>query len=329
MTDTINWGILATSGIAEVFTEDLKLLPDARVTAVASRSGERARAFAEKHGIPNAHGSWYDLAADDDVDIIYIANTHDGHYAAARHCLENGKAVLCEKPFTVNLAQATELIDLARSRNLFLMEAMWMRHNPAIRRLHQAVTDGLIGEVTSVNATFGLAGGFGPEHRLRNPDLAGGALLDLGVYPLALSQLILGKPATIQASATLTPEGVDATTGMVLGHDGGAIATLACSITSDMPIVASVNGTGGHVTLPAPFFRPTRYLVGRGGGENEPEVIDVPHDGTGYVHQAVEAMRCLRAGLIESPIVPWRSTLDIMATMDEIRARIGVRYPGE
>lgn len=329
MTDTIGWGILATGGIAATFTEDLKRLPDAHVAAVGSRSPETARAFAERFDIPAAHGTWDDLIADPHVDIVYVANTHNAHYEAAKRCLEGGKAVLCEKAFTVNHAQAKTLVDLAAERGLFLMEAMWMRLNPAIRHMRKALTDGLIGDVTTLNATFGLGGPFPPGHRLRDPNQAGGALLDLGVYPISLAQLILGRPASIQATGSLTPEGVDATAGLVLGYDSGAVATLACSITSDMPIVASVNGTTGHVTLPAPFFRPSRYLLGRGGGEAEPEIVEVPHDGLGYVHQAIEAMRCLREGLTESPLVPWQSTLDVMAVMDEARSQLGVKYPGE
>lgn len=329
MTDTIGWGILATGGIAATFTEDLALLPDARVAAVGSRTPERARAFADRFDIPHAHGDWDGLVADDTVDIVYVANTHNGHYEAAKRCLEGGKAVLCEKPFTVNRAQAAELVDLARQRNLFLMEAMWMRCNPAIRQLRQAVADGLIGEVTSLNATFGLGGPFAPDHRLRDPHQAGGALLDLGVYPISLAHLMLGRPASVQATADLTAEGVDATTGILLGYDSGVVATLACSITSDMPITASVNGTTGHVGLPAPFFRPARYFVGRGGGEAEPDIVEVPHDGIGYVHQAIEAMRCLREGLTESPLVTWQDTLDVMAILDDVRSRIGVGYPGE
>ncbi|MGY0235713.1 Gfo/Idh/MocA family protein [Longispora urticae] len=327
MSSKIRWGILATGGIAATFTEDLLTLPDAEVVAVGSRSVESARAFADRYGIPRAHGTWADLAADPDVDIIYVATPHHAHREATALCLEAGKPVLCEKAFTLNEPDARYLVDLAGKRGLFLMEAMWMRCNPAILKLAELVADGAIGDVRTVQADFGLAGPFPADGRMRDPNLGGGALLDLGVYPIAFAQLLLGAPDSVAAHALLTPEGVDANTGMLFGYDSGANATLTCSITSDTAARAYVAGPGGRFELPPVFFRPDHFTLHREGAE--PEEFRVPYHGNGMAHEAVEAMRCLREGLTESPLVPWRSTLDVMATMDEIRRQIGVRYPGE
>lgn len=325
MTDTIRWGILATGGIASAFTKDLKLAPGAEVVAVGSRTEESAKAFAEAHDIPRAHGSWAELAADPDVDIVYVANTHNAHHAAAEVCLKAGKAVLCEKPLTLNTAQAQSLVDLAGERGLFFMEAMWMRTVPAILKMNELIADGAIGPVRSVHADFGLGGPFDPEHRLRNPDLAGGGLLDLGVYPVSFAHMILGAPETVQVSGWKTPEGVDAMAGLVLGYER-AIALLSCGIEASSPCIASVGGPLGHIEVSHPFFRPGALRLTRGG---EVEDFTVAYEGHGMVHEAVEAMRCMRAGLTESPLVPWRATLEVMGVLDEARRRLGVVYDGE
>jgi len=326
MTDKIRWGILATGGIAATFTRDLATLPDAEVAAVGSRSIESATRFADQFGIPRAYGSWAELAADDSIDVVYVATPHNAHHEAAKLCLDAGKAVLCEKAFTVNLAQARELVELARTNSVFLMEAMWMRTIPAIRRMTELIADGAIGEVRVVSASFGLMGPFDADHRLRSPDLAGGALLDLGVYPVSLAQLVLGPPRSITATARLTPEGVDETTGILLDHDGGAMANLSCSISAGAPMTALISGSTGWIDLGEPFFRPKSLIVNR---RDSVETFDVPHTAQGMVHEAVEVMRCLRDGELESPLVPWQASLDVMATLDEVRRQIGVVYPGE
>ncbi|MBB2909884.1 putative dehydrogenase [Streptosporangium becharense] len=323
----IKWGILATGGIAATFTEDLKRLPDAEVVAVGSRTAESARAFADRHGIPRAHGSWAELAADPEVDIVYVANTQNAHYDAVRTCLEAGKAVLCEKAFTLNRAEAAKLVDLARERGLFLMEAMWMRCIPAIRKIMELVEGGAVGPVNTVHADFGISVEVGPGHRLRSPELGGGSLLDLGVYPISFAYLVLGVPDRIQSWARLTPEGVDDNTGVLLGYDRGAVALLSCGLATHSPVTASISGPLGRIELPHLFFRPDTFTLHR--TEGEPETFHVPYEGSGMLHEAVEAMRCLREGLVESPLVPWEATLDVMGVMDEIRAQVGVRFPGE
>jgi predicted dehydrogenase len=326
MTDQpIRWGILGTGGIARKFAEDLPKVAGAELAAVGSRSKDTAEAFAGKHGFARAHGSWAELAADPDVDVVYVATPHVAHQAATMACLEGGKAVLCEKPFTLDLASSAALVAEARQRELFLMEAMWMRCNPAIRAMQQLIADGAIGEVTAVHADFALAGPYAPEHRLRNLALGGGALLDLGIYPINLAHIVLGAPATVQSWGRLSPEGVDENTGMLLGYSSGAVAALTCGIIGASRNAATVTGRTGRIELPPGFHRPETLTIFR--ADAETEVLRFPVDGWGYHAEATEVQRCLRAGELESPLVPHSATLEIMGILDTVRAELGVIYP--
>ncbi len=320
----VRWGILGTGGIAGTFANDLPLVPGAELAAVGSRTPAAAATFAERHGIPRAHGSWADLAADPEIDVIYVVTPHAFHLDAALTCLAGGKAVLCEKPMTLDRATSAQLVEEARSRNLFLMEAMWMRCNPAVRRITDLIADGAIGEVTAVHADFGLQGPFDATHRLRDPELGGGALLDLGVYPLNLAHLILGKPADVQSWARLTPEGVDDNTGMLLGYDSGAVAALTCSLVGETRNAASITGTLGRIDLPQGFFVPRSFVLNRAGAD--PEEVAFSFEGSGYQYEAAEVQRCLNEGRLESPLMPHATTLEMMGLMDEIRAQLGVSY---
>ncbi|MDF3145524.1 MULTISPECIES: Gfo/Idh/MocA family oxidoreductase [unclassified Streptomyces] len=344
---SVRWGILATGGIAAAFTADLITAsksgsaagPDAEVVAVASRSQSSADAFAERFGIPRAYGDWDALAQDGDIDVVYVATPHSAHRTAAGLCLEAGHNVLCEKAFTLNAREAEELVALAKARGSFLMEAMWMYCNPLVRRLKALVDDGAIGEVRHVQADFGLAGHLLPEarngtlppsHRLRDPAQGGGALLDLGVYPVSFAQLLLGEPSDVAARAVLSAEGVDLQTGALLSWDGGALASLHCSIVGGTATAASVTGSGGRIDVPNGFFFPDRFVLHRDGRDPEEFTAD-PADGPrgSLRHEAAEVMRALRAGETESPLVPLDGTLAVMRTLDAIRDRVGVRYPGE
>ncbi|GAA3996566.1 Gfo/Idh/MocA family oxidoreductase [Streptomyces plumbiresistens] len=326
----MRWGILATGGIAAAFTADLVDLPDAEVVAVASRTEASAKAFADRFGIPRAYGGWEALAQDEDIDVVYVATPHSAHRAAAGLCLTAGRNVLCEKAFTLNAREAEELVALARERGSFLMEAMWMYCNPLIRRLVDLVRDGAIGEVRTVHADFGLAGPFPPSHRLRDPAQGGGALLDLGVYPVSFAHLLLGEPSDIAARATLSEEGVDLQTGALLSWDSGAIASVHCSLVGGTATTASVTGTLGRIDIPYGFFHTDRFVLHRDGREPQEFTAD-PADGPrgSLRHEAREVMRALRAGETESPLVPLDGTLAVMRTLDAIRERVGVRYPGE
>ncbi|MFZ3594247.1 Gfo/Idh/MocA family protein [Streptomyces sp. BH104] len=330
MAERVRWGILATGGIAASFTADLLDLPDAEVVAVASRKETSAKAFAERFGIERAYGDWASLAADEDVDVVYVATPHAAHREAAGLCLEAGRAVLCEKAFTLNAREAAELVTLARSRGVFLMEAMWMYCHPLVRRMKALIDDGAIGEVRTVQADFGLAGPFPATHRLRDPAQGGGALLDLGVYPVSFAQLLLGEPSGVTASAQLSDEGVDLQTGMLLSWDGGARALLHCAINAGTGVTASVTGSAGRIDVPDGFFHPERFVLHRDGREPE-EFVAAPEDGPrdSMRHEAIEVTRRIRAGDTESPLVPLDGSLAVMRTLDAVRERVGVRYPGE
>ncbi|WP_329116509.1 Gfo/Idh/MocA family protein [Streptomyces sp. NBC_01465] len=324
----IRWGVLATGGIAAAFTADLLAMEGAEVVAVGSRSDASAEAFAERFKIPRAYGSWAGLAGDQEVDVVYVATPHSAHREAAGLCLEAGRAVLCEKAFTLNLREAEELVEIARARQTFLMEGMWTYCNPLIRRMVGLVRDGAIGEVRTVQADFGLAGSFGPEHRLRDPAQGGGALLDLGVYPVSFAHLLLGEPDAVQAHALLSDEGVDLNTGMLLGWSGsGASALLSCSVTGDSPRTASVTGSKGRIEFPRGFFYPEQFVLHRDG--HDPEEFTTEGEPQGFAYEAAEVMRCLRAGETESPLVPLDGSLAVMRTLDAVRDRIGVRYPAD
>jgi predicted dehydrogenase len=320
----VRWGIVGPGGIAAQFAHDLPLVPGAELAAVASRSADKAAAFAERHGFARSYGSYAELAADPDVDVVYVATPHAQHLDAALLCMEGGKGVLVEKPITLDMPGAAQLVQASHANNVFLMEAMWMRLNPAIRKIAELIEAGEIGWVSSIHADFGLQGPFPPEHRLRNPKLGGGALLDLGVYPLSLAHLIMGAPASVQAWAHLTPEGVDENTGILLGWEPGAIAALTCSINGESRNAASITGTEGRIEIPPGFFVPREFTLHRAG--REPERYEFPFDGNGYQFEAAEVQRCFLAGELESPLMPHATTLEVMGLLDTIRDEIGVAY---
>jgi predicted dehydrogenase len=314
----IRWGILGTGGIARVFTEDLIRLRDHIVAAVGSRSEATARAFASTYGIGRAHGSYEELAADDDVDVIYVATPHSGHFAAARLCLLAGRAVLVEKPFTTTAGQAEELAALAAEQRLFAMEAMWTRFNPVIRQINDLVTGGTIGRIISVQADFTIAPAYEPAHRLWNPDLAGGALLDLGIYPIALGSMLLGTPEEIRALTSPALTGVDANTAIIARYPHGAVGLYHCGLWADSPATATITGTDGRITIDPPFFRPRSFTIHL--PDAEPEHRSTALDGHGYTYQAAEVARCLHAGLTQSPLMPLAETIAITRTLEYARA---------
>jgi predicted dehydrogenase len=322
---TIKWGILGTGTIARVFTEDLLRLPGHEVLAVGSRTPESAKAFAGRYEIARSYGSYAELAADGEVDVVYVATPHNGHYPAAMSCLEAGRGVLVEKPFTVTAAESERLVTLARERGLFAMEAMWTRFNPLIRRLRGLVADGAIGEVKAVYADFAENFPYDPAHRLWSTETAGGALLDLGIYPVSFAWMLLGAPQTVQATSAAAPNGVDANTGILLGYPSGAVALLHCGLVARSPQTATVLGTTGRIEVAAPFFRPGAMTLHRAGAE--PETFTHEVEGHGYGYQAEEVARCLRAGERESPLMPLDESVAIMGTLDTVAARLGTGVP--
>jgi predicted dehydrogenase len=325
MSEPIRWGILATGRIASDFTQDLALIPDAKAVAVASRSAEPAQRFADEHGLDRAHASWQALAEDPDVDVVYVGTPHNAHYAATKMMLEAGKPVLCEKPFTVSAAAARDLFEIADRNGVFLAEAMWMRVNPTLLRAVELVDQGAIGAIRLIQADFGIRAPEDDGHRLRNPELAGGALLDLGVYPVSFADVFLGTPSHIHAQATLTNLGVDETTGMLFGYGSGSQAALMCSIAASSPIVGTIIGETGYITLDSSFYKSQRLTLRPHGGE--PVVEDHPYDGNGLRFQAIEVGSCLRDGKTASDLLTPAGTMSVMETMDRVRELIGVTYP--
>jgi len=323
MTD-IRWGILGTGNIARQFSEGLKALPDAQIAAVGSRSAAKAEDFGTQFNAPRRHGSYEALAADPEVDIIYVATPHSLHCENALLCLNHGKAVLCEKPFMINAAQAREVIAAARSRGIFLMEAMWSRFFPLIDRVQTLIAEGAIGDLVFLQADFGFRADFNPASRIFNPELGGGALLDVGVYPISLASLLFGTPDSVSGWAQLGQSGVDEAVGIVLGYGAGRAALIATTVRANTAQEALLTGTKGRLKIHAPWWRPSSMTLSVGGKD---EVINVPFESNGYQYEAAEAMRCLREGKTESNRMPLDETLSILETMDTLRRQWGLRYP--
>ena len=321
------WGIIGLGSIARKFAEGLKSVPGAELAAVGSRSQEKADKFGDEFGAARRHGSYEALAADPDVDAVYVASPHSKHKEDALLCLGAGKAVLCEKPFTINAAEAAEVIRAARERNVFLMEAMWTRFTPVMGKVRDLVKEGAIGEVRMVQADFGFRAGFNPQSRLFNPDLGGGALLDVGVYCLSFASMLLGTPEQITGVAHLGETQVDESAAMLLRYPQGEIAVLAAAVRLNTPHAATVLGTAGKIRVHPPFWIPKTLTLSRDGKDDE--TIELPYAGNGYNYEAQEVQRCVGQGLTESPTLPLGETLAIMQTMDTLRAQWGVKYPME
>jgi len=328
----VRWGILATGKIAGSFARDLALLPECELAAVGARRQESADAFAAEHGAAAAYGDYRALVEDPAVDIVYVATPHALHREHVELAFEAGKPVLCEKAFTLDAPDAEHLVALAREKNLFLMEAMWMRCNPLVRRLQQLFATGALGEVRQVRADLGFVVDKPPTDRLLDPALGGGALLDMGVYPLTFASLFLGEPSTLAATAALSEVGADLNLAMSLGYDSGAVASLTSTMTAWSPRTGSIATDRGRIDLPAPFHHPTSVtwtsMTGDPDfdGPSEPQEIRQELLGTGLSHEALEVVRCLRNGETESPLVPLDDTVALMRQMDRLRDQIGVHY---
>lgn len=321
-----NWGIIGPGRIAHKFTEGLKELSNARLLAVASRVQERADAFAGKYGIERSYEGYNLLANDPDIDIVYIATPHTEHYSNTLMCLEQGKAVLCEKPMAINTWEVKSMAETAKKHASFLMEALWTRFLPSTLKVQELLEKNVIGDVQMMKADFGFVGNKDPEWRLFNKTLGGGALLDVGIYPLFLSRLILGNPSELKAFATIGTTGVDDSCSVIMKFPEAQLAEIYASIVTDTETVATIYGTKGKIVLNRRFFAPTNIDVIYHNGKNEH--IDVPSIGNGYNYEAQEVMRCIDQRLTESPMMPLRLTLDIMNMMDDVRNECGLVYKG-
>ena len=326
MQDAMNWGILGTGSIAKKFATGLTTLDDAKLVAVGSRAQETADAFGEEFDVPHRHASYEALANDADVDAIYVATPHAFHKTNSILCLEAGKAVLCEKPFAINAGEAAEMVDVARDRGVFLMEAMWTRFSPVMCKVRELLAEGAIGEPRMLAADFGFRAGVNPTARLFNPELGGGALLDVGVYCVSLASMVFGGPPTKIASlATLGETGVDEQSAFILAHEHGELAVLYTAVRTQTAHQARMMGTEGSLTVPQ-FWHPQEATVSAGGEE---QLIEAPFEGNGYNYEAAEVMECLRAGRTESDVMPLDETLTVMQTLDAIRDQWGLKYPME
>ena len=327
MSRVIRWGILGTGRIARDFAEGLRAAPDAVLAAVGSRSIEGATPFARDFDVPLAIGSYEELVASPEIDIVYIATPHSMHAANTMLALRAGKAVLCEKPFAMNRREAGEMVALARARKLFLMEAMWTRFMPSLAQVQRIVASGEIGSVTQVHADFGFVATQDPAHRVNDPLLGGGALLDLGIYPLSIACALLGRVETVQAQAIMGETGFDLTTAFTMRHASGALSVCSCSLRARGPGELVVSGTLGSVRMHRMFHMTESVTVDLLDGTTRS--IATPWLGNGYTHEAIEAGRCLREGLLESPVMRHDDTLGIMGLLDTIRQQIGLRYPSD
>ncbi len=302
----------------------LVTLPDARITAVGSRTQQAADSFAARFEIPHAHDTYEALFNDADVDIVYIASPHSHHHAMTIGALDAGKHVLCEKAFALNAAQAREMVEAAHRNDRFLMEAMWTWFIPAVVEVRQRVLDGEIGELKVVEANFGIPV-FDPDGRHRRLDLAGGAMLDVGIYPVTFARFLAGDPVEAKVIGTLGETGVDATVGGVVSFSGGAIGVFHTSLDMPTSLRASVYGTLGRIDVDAPFWFPSGFTV-RIAGE-DPVHVDMPNHG--LAHEAQHAMERIRGGHRESDVISLATTVSTMELLDDIRAQLGVVYPEE
>ena len=323
----MRWGILSTGKIARKFTEDLVIMDEAEVVAVGSRTEASAQAFAQKHNIPRAYGSYEELVNDPDVDIIYVGTPHAMHADNVRLALNAGKHVLNEKAFTINAQDAQEIIELARAKGLFLMEAVWMRFFPLMERLRGWMQEETIGQVHYMQADFGFNFEFNPNGRLFDPALGGGALLDLGIYPISLSSMLFGTPQDIQTMAVLGETGVDYKNAMQFRFASGVIASLQSCMVANLSQSAQIIGEKGRIIIHKQFWNPDKMTLHLDG--EAPVSFEEIRWGNGYTYEAREVMKCIRAGKLESDIMPLAESLSIMQTMDTLRERWGLRYPFE
>jgi predicted dehydrogenase len=316
MKKTYNWGIIGAGRIANQFADGLKELPNAHRYAIAARSPERAEAFREKHGFEQAYGSYEEMLADPAVDIVYIATTNNLHFKHTLMSLEAGKAVLCEKPFASNSAQLRQMVDTAQEKQLFLMEALWSRFLPSMMQFKAEMLNGAIGKPLLLQCNFGFIAPFDPKRRVYDPELGGGSIPDIGIYPLFVAMYLFGAPVEIKVTSVPAPTGTDWTTSVLLKHPGKEISMLVSSFEMNLISEAVLYGDGGYLKLHSMFHIPTRLSVSRDKGEET--LIPTPSVGNGYNYEAAEVMHCLDEGRTESPGLPLSFSVELMQALDTI-----------
>lgn len=318
------WGILGCGRIAHKFAQDLQTIPDARLHAVASTDLNRAVTFAADYGAPNAYGRYEDLLSCPDLDVVYIATTHNFHYENTLMCLNGGLPVLCEKPFAMNSRQVRTMVETAREKGVFLMEALWSRFMPCIVKAKELADSGAIGTVTGLRADFGFRAPFDPEKRLFNKALGGGSLLDIGIYPLFLSYLLLGKPTTVKAAAVFGQTGIDEQCGMVLTYANGAMANLFSTLTAKTDTDACIYGSTGNLHIGGRFHEGQSVTIKPAEGDRQ--IYTYPRQTWGYNYEANHVMQCLREGKTESPLWSLDDSLNLIDLLDTLRQAAGIQY---
>ncbi len=321
----IHWGIIGPGKIADKFASDLLSVPNTKLYAIASSSSERAKFFAEKYHVEHHFDSYEEMLHLPNLDVVYVATPHTFHAEHAILCLEKGIPVLCEKPFAMNLRQVQKMIDAAQRHDVFLMEAMWTRFIPAIQKTLDLIRDGAIGEIKTIHADFGFPANFDPNSRLFNPDLGGGALLDIGIYPIYLSLLLLGYPIKIKALAAFTPTNVDATTSILLQYKNQATALLNCSISAQTRTEAFIYGDKGYIQIVGRFMEATQMILKK--NDEEEQVLIFPRKTFGYNFEAQEVVECLLQNKKESDLMPLSMSVKLISLLDDIRQEIGLIYP--
>jgi predicted dehydrogenase len=320
--DTVRWGIVGPGRIADKVVRDVPLVEGATAVAVASRSADRAAAFASRHDIPRTHDSYRAIVDDPDVDVLYIATPHPQHRAVALAALRAGKAVLVEKAFTVTPEATREIAALASENGVFAMEAMWTRFQPAIVRMRELIADGAVGEVRTLQVDLGVRNPLDPDDRFVAPELGGGALFDLTVYPISFAQMVLGNPTAVTAYGTLLPHGIDVEETVLLGFDGGRTAALTATLRCATPGQARVFGTDGWIDVLPRFHHPDTIVLHRHG--HDPQEITLPATGGGYFHELIEVTECVRAGRPESATMPLSDTVAVQDVMGQVAAQLGM-----
>lgn len=324
----VRWGVLAPGRIAGSFFDAVSRYTPGRLVAVGSRSAERAGAFADRFGAQRSYSSYEQLVSDPEVDAVYIASPHSEHAKQALLAIAAGKPVLVEKPFARNAAEAAAVADAARAAGVLAMEAMWTRFLPQTDVIGRLLADGALGEVGTVLADHGQYFEPDPTGRLFNPELAGGALLDLGVYPISFASFVLGQPDSIVASGTVTTTGVDAQAGMVL-TTGSAQACLNTTLAAKTPTTASICGTAARLEISGPFYAPGTLTLRANDGRELVRELDEINGHYGMSHEAAHLATLIREGATDSPLLPLAETVAVLSTIDEVRRQLGVSYPGE
>lgn len=321
-----SWGILGPGGIARAFAKDLTLLEGHTVGAVGSRSLSNAQSFADDFG-GTAYGSYEELINDSTIDAIYVATPHPAHHDNVISALDAGKAVLCEKPFAVNAKQAQAMVDAASRNKVALMEAMWARFLPHYAQVREIIASDVLGPIISIHADHGQRLADQNISRLIEPQLAGGALLDLGIYPISFAHMILGNPVAINSSAVMTDKGVDAQSSMIFTYENGAQAVLTTTMIEQTPCRAVVAGLNGWLEIDRTFYNPASMRVVL----NDESVTEYPntYSGHGLREQAESFKQLVQSGKLQSDILSWKDTVDIMKSMDTVREQIGLKYPFE